>query len=40
MKKITLLAFLMATLLLSAQEVLNESFDTNLFLPAGWTNES
>jgi hypothetical protein len=30
----------MATLLLSAQEVLNESFDTNLFLPAGWTNES
>lgn len=38
MKKITLLAFLMATLLLSAQEVLNENFDESLSIPTGWTN--
>ena len=42
MKKITLiiLSFMSSTLIVNSQEVLNESFDTDLSLPSGWTNES
>ena len=29
-----------STLIVNSQEVLNESFDTDLSLPSGWTNES
>jgi hypothetical protein len=38
MKKITFLAFLMATIISYAQEVLNENFDESLSIPTGWIN--
>jgi hypothetical protein len=38
MKKITLLAFILATFLTNAQEVLNENFDGSSSIPAGWVS--
>ena len=38
MKKITLLTFLLLFNLTNSQEVLNETFDSSVGLPSGWTN--